>query len=112
MKNNIHYSPQARNDLDEIWEYISFELCNPQAAENSVNKIMDTVDELENFLEIGVPLSSVTDVESDYRFLVSGNYMVFYRVIMQDVYIDRVLYGRRDYLRILFPDLSQNGNEG
>ena len=38
--------------------------------------------------------------------------MVFYRVNGQDVYIDRVLYGRRDYLRILFPDLPQNDNEG
>ena len=55
---------------------------------------MDTVDELENFSEIGAPLSSVTDIESDYRFLTSGNYMVFYRVNEQDVYIDRVLYGR------------------
>ena len=94
MKNNIHYSPEAQNDLDEIWEYITFELCNPQAAENTVNKIMDTVDELENFSEIGAPLSAVTDIESDYRFLTSGNYMVFYRVNEQDVYIDRVLYGR------------------
>ena len=41
MKNSIHYSPEAQNDMDEIWEYIVFELCNPQAAENTVNKIMD-----------------------------------------------------------------------
>lgn len=112
MKNNIHYSLEARNDLDEIWEHISFELCSPQAAENTVNKIMDTVDELENFSEIGTILFSVTGIESDYRFLTSGNYMVFYRVNGQDVYIDRVLYGRRDYLRILFPDLPQNNDEG
>lgn len=111
MKNNIHYSPKSRNDLDEIWEYISFELCDPQAAENTVNKIMDAIDELENFSEIGAPLSSVADVESDYRFLVSGNYIAFYRVSMQNIYIDRILYGRRDYLRILFPDLPQNDNE-
>lgn len=112
MKNNIHYSPEAQNDLDEIWEYITFELCNLQSAENTVNKIMDTVDELEDFSEIGALLSSVTDIESDYRFLTSGNYMVFYRVSGQDVYIDRILYGRRDYLRILFPDLPQNDNAG
>lgn len=112
MKNSIHYSPEAQNDMDEIWEYIVVELCNPQAAENTVNKIIDAVDELENFTEIGALLSSVTDMESDYRFLISGNYMVFYRVNGQDVYIDRVLYGRRDYLRILFPDLPQNDNEG
>jgi len=108
MKNNIHYSPEALNDLDEIWEYIFSELCNPQAAENTINNIMDAVDRLEDFSEISAPLSSVTDIESDYRFLISGNYMAFYRVIGREVYIDRVLYGRRDYLRILFPDLPQN----
>ena len=63
MKSSIHYSPEAKNDLYEIWECISFEWCNPQAAENTVNKIMDTVDELERFSEIGVPLSSVTDID-------------------------------------------------
>ena len=111
MKNNIYYSPEAQNDLGEIRKYITFELCNPQAAENTVNKIMDTIDELENFSEIGTLLSSVTDIESDYRFLTIRNYVVFFRVNGQDVYIDRVLYGRRDYLRILFPDLPQYDNE-
>ena len=43
-------------------------------------------------------------MESDYRFLVSGNYLVFYRAYGKDVYIDRVLYGRRDYMLILFGD--------
>lgn len=75
MKNNIHYSPEALNDLDEIWEYIFSEPCNPQAAESTVNNIMDAIDRLEDFSEIGAPLSSVTDIESDYRFLASGNYM-------------------------------------
>lgn len=111
MKNNILYSLEAQNDLDEIWEYISFELCNPQAAANTVNNILDIVDSLKDFSEIGIPLSSLTDVECDYRFLSSGNYMVFYRVNEQDVFIDRILYGRRDYLRILFPDSPPGGSE-
>ena len=51
------------------------------------------------------PLSSIADVGTDYRFLVSGNYMVFYRVQDSDVHIDRVLYGRSDYMSALFKDL-------
>ena len=54
---------------------------------------------------IGTPLSSIADVDSNYRFLVSGNYMVFYRVQGNDIYIDRVLYGRSDYMSVLFKDL-------
>lgn len=111
MKNSIYYSPEAMSDLDEIWEYIVSELCNPQAAENTVNHIVEAIDKLEDFPEIGTPLSAVSGVESDYRFLISGNYMAFYRVRDRNVYVDRVLYGRRDYLRILFPDLSQEDGD-
>lgn len=111
MKNSIYYSQEAQNDLDEIWEYISFELCSPQAAKNTVDKIMDTVDELDFFSEIGAPLLSITAIESEYRFLISGNYLIFYRVNEQNVYIDRILYRKRDYLRILFSDMTQNDNE-
>ena len=88
MKNKIHYSPESRRDLDDIWDYIVLELQNRSAAERVIDHIMNAVD----------PLGT------DYRFLVSGNYMVFYRVQGCDVYIDRVLYGRSDYMSSLFKD--------
>ena len=105
MKNKIHYSPESRRDLDDIWDYIVSELQNRSAAEHVVDRIMDAVDQLKNFAEMGTPLSSIADVGTDYRFLVSGNYMVFYRVQDSDVYIDRVLYGSSDYMSALFKDL-------
>ncbi len=105
MKNNIHYSPESRRDLDDIWDYIVSELQNRSAAERVVERIMDAVDQLKSFAEIGTPLSSIVDVGTEYRFLVSGNYMTFYRVQGNDVFIDRVLYGRSDYMSALFKDL-------
>ena len=105
MKNKIHYSPESRRDLDDIWDYIVLELQNRSAAERVIDRIMDAVDPLKNFTEMGTPLSSIADVGTDYRFLVSGNYMVFYRVQSNDVYIDRVLYGRSNYMSVLFRDL-------
>ena len=108
MKNKIHYSPESRRDLDDIWDYIVLEPQNRSAAERVIDHIMNAVDPLKNFAEMGTPLSSIADVGTDYRFLVSGNYMVFYRVQDSDVHIDRVLYGRRDYLRILFTDIQSD----
>ena len=105
MKNKIHYSSKSRRDLDDIWDYIVSELQNRSAAERVINRIMDAVDPLKNFTEMGTLLSSIADIGTDYRFLVSGNYMVFYRVQGNDVYIDRVLYGRSDYMSVLFKDL-------
>ena len=104
MKNKIHYSPESRRDLDDIWDYIVLELQNRSAVERVIDHIMNAVDPLKNFAEMGTPLSSIADVGTDYRFLVSGNYMVFYRVQDSDVYIDRVLYGRSDYMSSLFKD--------
>ena len=48
----------------------------------------------------------MTDIESDYRFIVSGNYISFYRAYGKEVYVDRILYARRNYMRILFGDHS------
>ena len=105
MKNKIHYSPESCRDLDDIWDYIVSELQNRSAAEHVINRIIDAVDQLKIFAEMGTPLSSIADVGTDYRFLISGNYMVFYRVRSSDVYIDRVLYGRSDYMSVLSKDL-------
>lgn len=102
MKNKIHYSAEAQRDLDDIWDYVKIDLGNSNAAERIVNHIMDDVEQLGSFAELGAKLSSITETESDYRFLVTGNYMTFYRVSGTNVYVDRILYGRRDYLRTLF----------
>ncbi|MDL2249702.1 type II toxin-antitoxin system RelE/ParE family toxin [Lachnospiraceae bacterium OttesenSCG-928-J05] len=103
MKNKLRYSPEALNDLDETWEYIMMELGNPNAAENVVSNIINSIDKLKDFAKMGTPLSIQNNIESDYRFLLSGNYMIFYRVSESNIYIDRILYGKRDYLHTLFP---------
>ncbi len=106
--NNLYLSPDAQNDLAEIKSYITKDLENPQAAMSVVSKIMKTIRLLREQALIGTPLSSIADVSTDYRFLVSGSYMVFYRAAGNDVFVDRVLYGRRNYLRIL---LGENAPE-
>ena len=102
--NNLHLSPEAQDDLMDIKNYITEELENPQAAIDTVNKITSSIRLLRDHGHIGAPLSSVAVIDSDYRFLVSGNYLVFYRANDNDIYIDRILYGRREYLRILFDE--------
>lgn len=105
MKNKINYSQEAFKDLNEIEQYIANDLDSPTAAINIVTHIMDTIDLLSDFAESGALLSSIIDIESNYRFLVSGNYLVFYRINHKDIYIDRILYNKRNYMNILFNDL-------
>jgi len=104
---SLKISPQAQKDMLEIKEYISEELCNSTAATNVLSIITRRIRKLAEFPLIGAPLSSVINIETGYRFLVCGQYTAFYRYENDTVYVDRVLYGRRDFMRILFGDVAE-----
>lgn len=94
-------SDNAKEDLKDIRTYILEELDNPTAAKTVMDRIIDRIRQLEQFPMLGAALSSVIEPETDYRFLVSGNYLIFYRIEKDAVYVDRILYGKRDYLKTL-----------
>lgn len=100
----LHISPEAQRDLHDIKNYITTELENPAAANNTLSRITLAIRGLLDFPDIGAPLKSIMYGQADYRYLVSGNYLVFYRHDSDSIYVVRVLYGKRDYLKILFGD--------
>lgn len=58
---------------------------------------------LEQFSEMGTLLDPMIGLTA-YRYLLCGNYMVFYHVQQNAVRVDRVLYARSDYMSVLFCD--------
>jgi plasmid stabilization system protein ParE len=98
---DLFYSPLARLDLDEIRDYISRNLCNPSAAAETVNAILDGAESLEDFPFVGTVVHGLPSIADEYRFLPVRNYLVFYRVTLEGVFVDRILYKRRDYLPLL-----------
>lgn len=107
----IRVSPAALTDLKEIKEYIENDLLNPIAATNVIKRIIEDYSKLEIFPHIGMPLSTKIPFETDYRFIVSGNYLIFYRVDDEYISIYRILYGRRDYLKIIFDNIELKDEE-
>lgn len=103
----IRYSPSARADILAIMEYISSDLDSPQAARKTVNRIRRNILTLERFPRSGAPLDDYVSVKTDYRKLVCGNYLAFYRVEPGYVNIVRVLYGGRNWAKILFGDMAE-----
>ena len=65
MKNKIHYSPESRRDLDDIWDYIVSELQNRSAAERVINRIIDAVDPLKNFAKVVLAKKWLSQKEMD-----------------------------------------------
>ncbi len=102
----IRVSPKAVSDLREIKLYIENDLSNPIAAKNVINRIIDDYSRFKTSPDMGISLSAKVPFATDYRFLVSGNYLVFYKTDDQYVSIYRILYARRDYLKIIFDDIE------
>lgn len=94
----LRYTPQARADLQAIRAYIAKALANPQAAE----RVLQSCQRLKTHPQLGPALAAKLGVETDLRYLVSGNYLVFYRAEAEYVSVLRILDGRTDYLRTLF----------
>ena len=98
----VKVSPQAAEDLLEIKGYIENELQNPIAAQNTVLKIVETYEDLANFPGIGITVERYVDFPTDYKFVLANNYSIFYRIEDEIVRVVRILYSRRDFIRILF----------
>ena len=98
----IRINPLARQDLFDIRDYITNELDSPEAADRTVTKIIGSYEKLKKFPLLGMELSSKIDVITDYRYLISGNYIVFYKVDDRFVSIYRIIYARRDYIKVFF----------
>ena len=95
------YSPLAQQDLEGIFDYISQDLHNPDAARNVVHDILDRVEGLEAFPFLGTAVEGLPADSGEYRVIGIRNYLAFYRVSDTSIFVDRILYKRRDYLPLL-----------
>ncbi len=96
----VQISPLAQQDLLNIRQYIETELANPSAARRTVECMLKAIRQLEQFPLSGAPLQ-YNGADTGYRYVTSGNYVAFYIGTRSTVQVVRVLYGRRDTIRIL-----------
>ena len=92
----------AKEEIEEIYEYISQELSEISAA----NRLMDKIEQ--NFLRLEQNPYSCVEVHIKphnevSRKLVIDNYIALYEVDekYKQVVIYRVVYGRMDYLKLM-----------
>ena len=110
MMTKIVISPEAQRDLVEIGDYVAFQLHNRSAARKLISNLRKAVFSLRQFPEAGTPL--VNDGQNtSFRYLVCGNYMIFYHLSSHSAHIDRVLYGRRNYLKLLLGSQWEDDTE-
>ena len=98
----VKITPQVAEDLLEIKNYIENELQNPIAAHNTVLNIVETYENLSTLAEAGIPIERYVPFPTDYKFVLANNYSIFYRIEGKIVRVIRIMYSKRDFVRILF----------
>ena len=101
MKNKfeLRYSPEFLKDFEGINFYIKHELNNIIAAENLLNKVEEKIKERrENPLGYEEYKTKANNIY--YRIYID-NYIVFYTVNGTTMEIRRIIYGRRNFDKLI-----------
>jgi addiction module RelE/StbE family toxin len=98
-KFKIRYLTTAEDDLYGIADYISED--NPRAADRMIDRFEQAI----NRLELSPFAGKVPDDDElrkrNYRMLIVGKYLVFYKIKEKAVEIHRIIHGARDYKHLL-----------
>ncbi len=97
----VQFTPRARRDVIEIWEYIARD--NFEAADRVVAAIKEATRMLAELPGIGYTRPDVHDTR--YRFWRVYSYLLAYRASDEALVIVRVVHGARDLRDILNPAL-------
>lgn len=102
-KYDVFLSVQAERDLKEIVNYLTFNLQEPKVAKDIVNEIDKSILSLE---EMPYKYSLIKDSvmkEAAIRKIIVRKYIIFYKIdeTNKRVGIVRVMYGRRDWQKLI-----------
>lgn len=87
----VYFTRAAREDLIAIWTHIADH--NPQAADRLFDRIEQAANRLADNPQIG---PTRDDIRPGLRYLVTGPYLLLYRIREGGIEIVRAVHGRRD----------------
>jgi plasmid stabilization system protein ParE len=93
----------AQIEMREIYRYIADELHNPIAAARRISLIDDAIQSLKNDPARFTLVRDSYLASKGYRLIVANNHLVFFIIRENEcaVSVMRILYGRRDWMRLL-----------
>ena len=89
----------AWKELDAIAD-IHLQLVGAASAERITDRLLDTLNLLKNNPKLGKECEDSELKGKGFRKLICGNYLCFYKVIGDTVFVYHIVDGRTDYPRI------------
>lgn len=100
-KYQLKIFPLAKLDMEQIFNYIAVELCNPTAAIGQINDFEKAFENVCSFPESCPYINNEYVKDKSLRKLIVNNYIAFYRIKDNEIQVVRVLYGMRNYEALL-----------
>lgn len=103
MKYEVRVLRRAERDLEEIQRYIAQDSPFPsdQVASTTIDRLLDRIESLERLPRRGARPRDERLRRNDYRFVMEPPYLIFYKIRKSQVWVYRILHGKRAYERIL-----------
>jgi toxin ParE1/3/4 len=95
----VRILPAAQEDMAEIVDYLN--TLSPQSALRYYDMLVEKIESLSNMPERCAMARDAQLHLRGYRFMVVGNYLVFFLIVGETVQVRRILYGRRQYESLL-----------
>ncbi len=99
-KFNIEILEPAWSELYAIFE-LHMSLVGSVSAEQITNKILDSIELLEDNPQMGRIIDNIILKNDGYRNLICGNFICIYRIINNTVYIYHIVDRRTNYQKLL-----------
>lgn len=103
----LAWSLAVANDLDTAIDYIESELVSPLAARRLVDSVIEKAQLLADVPGAGTALRTLNGVDTGYRYMSSGSWMVFLSCGSGRALVVRVLYAKSDCMRTLFGEIGE-----
>ena len=99
----IEFTEDCRDEIRDIYKYISENLKAEQSAKRLMKKMRDSVMALADSPEIYVTLPKKDRRKRDFRRMVVNNYVILYTIDenKKTIYISHMYYGKRNYMEDL-----------
>jgi len=98
-KYKVEFLPSAWDDLQEIFDYILID--SPKAAENTLERIMNSLRQLEQFPNSGSYAPDKELKKYGFRMVIASPYISFYRFVDGKVFVYHIIHGARRYSDLL-----------
>jgi len=96
----VRTGPDFEREMEKILAYLNTGLYSKRGVNRLLNDIYKDLSRFKTSPKIGPALSSKTSIPNDYRYLLSGEYFIFYKVFekLNLVQLYHIYHGKENYL--------------